>query len=346
MTIKNIELKIPSSEKICPIKFFSEKPSLLAYLQKIRGNFSQILVVTDKNIWQKQKDFFVELDAETFILPAGESEKNLENIAKLTAHMAHKNLDRQSLLIGIGGGVVTDLTGFAASIYQRGINFVLVPTSLLAMVDAGIGGKTGVDTSWGKNQLGTFAFPESVLICPKFLKTLPEIELRNGIAEMLKHGIIADKKHFLDLTEIISRDFDWGKIAPFIKNSVEIKTNIVQADSREKSGERIKLNLGHTFAHAIETDSNYRITHGQAVAIGLKLSAKFGEKLKITPPKVSTKISETIDLLFPRKNDWELPELWKYMISDKKRKDEIIQFILPREIGEVVVEEVSISDLK
>jgi 3-dehydroquinate synthase len=343
--MKTIELKIPVSEKVCPLKFFAGKSDLLVDLQKIRGNFTRALVVTDENVWQAQKDFFVELDLEVFILPAGEESKNLENLTKLTERISRENLDRQSLLIGIGGGVVTDLTGFAASIYQRGISFVLVPTSLLAMVDAGIGGKTGIDTDWGKNQLGTFAFPETVLICPEFLATLPEKELRNGLAEMLKHGIIANKKHFSDLAEIISRDFDWEKIAPFIKNSVEIKTNIVQSDSREKSGERIKLNLGHTFAHAIEAVSNYEIPHGQAVAIGLKLSAKFGEKLGIADHKTVDEISMVINQLFPRKNDWDLAELWKYMTTDKKRKDEIIQFIIPRKIGEVVVKEVAIDKL-
>jgi len=344
--MKKIELKIPASEKICPIEFFAGKQNLLAVLEKFRGNFSRILVVTDENVWQSQKDFFVELGLETFILPAGEKSKNLENLAKLTARMASENLDRQSLLIGIGGGVITDLTGFAASIYQRGIDFVLIPTSLLAMVDAGIGGKTGIDTNWGKNQLGTFAFPQKVLICPEFLATLPEIELRNGLAEMLKHGIIADKKHFLDLAEIISRDFDWEKIAPFIKNSVEIKIKIVQSDAREKSGERIKLNLGHTFAHAIEADSNYEIPHGQAVAIGLKLAAKFGEKLRLTPSSVVREISQVVENLFPRKNDYELEKLWSYMDSDKKRAAEKIQFVLPKTIGEVVVKEVALQDVR
>ncbi len=343
--MKTIELKIPASEKICPLKFFAEKSAVIDELSKISRDFSKILIVTGENIWQKQKDFFVELDAEIFILPAGEEHKNLENLAKLTERMARENLDRQSLLIGIGGGVVTDLTGFAASIYQRGISFVLVPTSLLAMVDAGIGGKTGIDTSWGKNQLGTFAFPEAVLICPEFLATLPKTELKNGLAEMLKHGIIADKEHFTKIAEKFLRDFSWTDLVSLIPQSVKIKAEIVQKDSREKSGERIKLNLGHTFAHAIESVSHYQIPHGQAVAIGLKLSAQFGETLEITDKKVVQNISAVVEKLFPRKNDWDWAELWAEMINDKKRAGDKIQFIIPRKIGEVVIKEIAITDL-
>ncbi len=344
--MKKIDLKV-SSQTTSSISFFDKKKELLEKLKKITEKYTQIFVITDENVWQKQNDFFAGfLEEKVFILKPGEKQKNLTNVLKISAKMAEVKIDRQSLVIGIGGGVVTDLSGFTASIYQRGIDFLFIPTSLLAMVDAGIGGKTGVDTDWGKNQLGTFAFPQEVLICPEFLATLPRIELKNGLAEMLKHGIIAAEDHFNEVEKIISRDFNWKNISPFIANSVQIKAEIIQADFREKNEERVKLNLGHTFAHAIETDSNYQIPHGQAVAIGLKLAAKFGEKLKITSPEISAKISKVVEKLFPQQNDWEVQRLWKLMATDKKRNSENIKFIIPQKIGKVIIKEIPIADLK
>ncbi len=339
--MKKIVLKIPSSDSVSKVSLLDKKAEVQEKIAEISANYSQYFLITDQNVYQAQTDFFAKFPTEkVLVFPPGEAQKTSETVLKLTEKLAKLGADRQSLIIAVGGGVATDLGAFIASIYQRGVDCVLVPTSLLAMVDASVGGKTAIDAPWGKNQLGTFYWVREVLLCPEFLATLPIDEIRNGLSEMLKHGIIASQKHFSAVSELIfnfndkiSRDFP----ADLIWDSVQIKAEVVGKDGREKSGERIKLNLGHTFAHAIEQDSQLKVPHGHAVAIGLKLAANFSRAKGLTDDETVEKISATVDQLFPRKNTYKIEKLWKLMLNDKKREARKINLILPLKIGKVAV---------
>jgi len=331
------ELKLSVDDSVVSISFY-DKRMLLSDVLVLNKRFSDVFIITDSNVFKAQNDFFSSFKkGSVFVLPAGEEHKNLDTVSVLTKAMSDFGLDRKGVVVAVGGGVVTDISAFAANIYKRGVNLILVPTSLLAMVDASVGGKTGVDTAWGKNQIGTFYWPESVFVCLDFLSTLPEIEVRNGVAEMLKHGIIASKKHFNAVKNCVFEGCRLECLRSEVIDSIRIKIDIVERDLRETAGERIKLNLGHTFAHAIELDSDYKISHGHAVAIGLKLAAKFGLEKGVTDASVVDEIFFVVDKLFPDLNDYDVSKLWEYMALDKKRNGEKVNFVLPKKIGEVAV---------
>ncbi|CAI9430004.1 3-dehydroquinate synthase [Candidatus Ornithobacterium hominis] len=288
-----------------------------------------------------------DLDAATFLeIPAGESAKQIGNVADVWGGMLDLNLDRNSLLINLGGGVVTDLGGFAASTFKRGITFINIPTSLLAMADASVGGKTGIDFKGLKNQIGTFSLPEMVLISPEFLETLPQNQLNSGFAEMLKHGLIRDKKHWQNLVALKSLTPD--NVAPYIQSSVEIKRKVVAEDPKEKGLRKI-LNAGHTLGHAIETyflnqnidaylnhliNGEEELLHGEAVAIGLILEAYISaEKNKLSSEELE-EISKGLLKFFPKRNLPTYAEIKNYLLQDKKNENGEIQFMLLDKIGE------------
>ncbi len=216
-------------------------------------------------------------------VPAGERYKTRESWATLTDALLDQGFGRDSALVGVGGGVVGDLAGFVAATYQRGIPFLLVPTTLLAMLDASVGGKTGVDTPHGKNLIGAFHPPATVVIDPAVLRTLPEREFRHGLAEAVKHGLIADADYLgwieAHADGLLARELP--RLTALIRRSVEIKAAVVGADERE-GGQRAILNAGHTVAHALEQVSQYGIAHGEAVALGLVAEAAMGERLGVT----------------------------------------------------------------
>jgi 3-dehydroquinate synthase len=227
----------------------------------------------------------------TATIPAGEASKTREHWARLTDWLLAEGAGRDSAIVALGGGVVGDLAGFVAATYMRGIPVVQVPTSLLAMVDASIGGKTGVDTPKGKNLVGAFHQPAAVVIDPATLATLPAAHARAGIAEVIKHGAISDSGYFglaASWGAAVHRtaqrnDFDWtsSETIDVIAHSVKTKADVVNTDPHEK-GRRQVLNAGHTVAHALERESNYDLLHGEAVAIGLVVEAELGEAAGIT----------------------------------------------------------------
>jgi 3-dehydroquinate synthase len=227
----------------------------------------------------------------TRAIPAGEASKTREQWSQLTDWLLAEGAGRDTAVIALGGGVVGDLAGFVAATYMRGIPVIQVPTSLLAMVDASIGGKTGVDTSRGKNLVGAFHQPAAVVVDPATLATLPAAHARAGIAEIIKHGAISDASYFQQATAwgaVVHRaarrsDFDWNgaETLDVITRSVRTKADVVNADPREK-GRRQVLNAGHTVAHALERESRYELLHGEAVAIGLVVEAALGEAAGIT----------------------------------------------------------------
>jgi shikimate kinase / 3-dehydroquinate synthase len=276
--------------------------------------------------------------------PAGENSKNMDTIMKLWQEMLITGLDRKSTVVALGGGVTGDLAGFAASAFMRGINWVGVPSTLLAMVDSSLGGKTGFDLPEGKNLIGSFHSPKLVLADPHLLKTLQETELISGMAEVVKHGIISDPELFY----LCNRGLDWIKdnLEEVIKRAMAVKIKIIEADLYEKEL-RATLNLGHTVGHAVELVSHFRLRHGEAVAIGMVAEAKLAERLAVAGKGLSDTVAESLlalGLPIQIPKDLLRDELIRAMRVDKKKNAKAIRFALPAEIGRV--ELVDVTDLE
>ncbi len=333
--MKNIIIKIPVKNIQYSIDFFDNFSDLFqSLIKQIDGR--NYLVVTDENVYVKSP-FFKE-NSEKFgknllILPAGEQQKTWETSKKILDKAFELNFDRNSVFVAIGGGVYGDLVGFASSVFMRGIPFIQVPTTLLAMVDSSVGGKTGFDCEYGKNLIGSFHQPEAVLCCPKFLETLPEIEVKNGLCEMIKHGIITSPKHFDNLKKVSKLNLE--EIAKLIPDSINIKKEIVQQDEKE-AGVRGYLNLGHTFGHGIEHLSNFEIPHGQAVAIGCVMAAQFAAERGICKNDLIDQIEDIFNHFeINLECEFSEKEIFNAMTHDKKKKNGNIRLILPKKIGEV-----------
>lgn len=276
-----------------------------------------------------------DIPLEILEIEAGEEMKTLETAAQLWKILTEFKADRNALLINVGGGVITDLGGFVASAYKRGIKFVHIPTTLLGMCDASIGGKTGVDLNYVKNVVGSFALPEHNFLHAGFLKTLDVDNLRSGFAEMLKHGLIADAEHWNSLAGITEHTVEL--IKPHLFDSMKIKQKIVEQDFFEKSL-RKSLNFGHTIGHAVESlilGSGNTVTHGDAVAMGMICETWLSAKTGNLSTAESEKITETIMRFFPPLDigvfsDSDFLDL---MSNDKKNSNGIINFTLLSEIG-------------
>ena len=289
---------------------------------------------------------------------SNEKAKSLKSVTFLLNKLLAKNFNRSDLIINVGGGIAGDLTGFVASIFKRGINFISIPTTLLAQVDAAVGGKTGVNSSYGKNLIGSFSQPQLVISDTSFLKSLKKKEMVCGYAEILKHAVINDKKFFNWLKSNTKYIFlnDSKKLIYAIKKSCKIKLSFVNKDVNEKNL-RMILNFGHTFAHAIEIKNNYskNITHGEAVLAGMILAAKLSLIKKVCNKKVLDdlmKIYTANNLnytLNKYRNPKEIGSLIPYLKNDKKNNDEKINFILLNKIGKTTIPnkyKISINELK
>jgi 3-dehydroquinate synthase len=322
--------------------------SCYTYLQNIllRENYSMAIILADTNTSQHCLPGFLaqvvtELPIEIIEIEPGESNKSIETCIEVWHALTELGADRKSILINVGGGVVTDLGGFAASTFKRGIDFINVPTSLLAMVDASIGGKTGIDLGSLKNQIGIINNPAAVLIDIAYLDTLTAAEMRSGLAEMLKHGLICDKGYwsrFSDMAHLTTDD-----LGGLIYESVIIKKNITEQDPTEKGLRKI-LNFGHTIGHAIESyflESHEKPTllHGEAIAIGMVLEAYFSlDKKRITLEEYS-EIKTTINSIFDKvaftAND--IVQIIKLLVHDKKNESGKVQFSLLDGIGKALI---------
>ncbi len=305
------------------------------------------MVVTDENIvhfWGDQLISLLEeagLECHQVILPAGESTKNIQTISRLWDSFIEAHLDRQSTVIAMGGGVVTDLAGFAAATFMRGIPWIAVPTSLLGMVDASIGAKTGIDLKQGKNLAGAFYPPRLVLIFPEFLSTLPIEEILNGFAEIVKAAVIGNPDLFTTCArgwEALSGQAktgdDWHQL---ISRAIAVKVRIIKEDPFEK-GSRIALNLGHTIGHALEVASGYQLRHGASVAIGMVAEAKLGENLGYTEPGLSNSFAEVLanfglPTQFPKEMD--IHRLQGAIQVDKKHRTDRIKLPFPVKIAQL-----------
>lgn len=290
------------------------------------------VIITDQNVKKFYGKYFKKFPI--IVIKPGEKNKKLQTIESLAEKLVDLGADRSTTLIALGGGVVGDITGFLASIYMRGVDFIQIPTTLLAMIDASIGGKTGVDLDKGKNLVGTFHQPKKIILDLNFLQTLPEKDWQNGMAEIIKHSIIDGKLfYWIDKNKDKIKKQDKNILKQLINKNIAIKKNIVNKDERER-GVRAILNLGHTFGHAIETLSNYKIEHGKAVAIGLVYSAKIGN-LKELDKLVELLKYFGLPTIIPSK--YKPKDILKAMKADKKVKNKKIVLIIPEKLGQVKI---------
>ncbi|HSB43450.1 MAG TPA: 3-dehydroquinate synthase [Nitrospira sp.] len=324
------------------------KPGLLERLgerlKKLRVT-GKVGVVTDRHVARYYaKDVLSELrridvEAVPIVLAPGEQSKTLKTIEHILDVLARHRFERASLLLALGGGVVGDLAGFAAAIYQRGIPFIQIPTTLVAQVDSSVGGKTGVDHRLGKNLIGAFYQPKAVWIDPLTLRTLPAREWVAGLAEVIKYGVIADEKFFAylqrEMSGLLRRQPDI--VAAVVKRSCEIKADVVAADERESDRRRI-LNYGHTIGHALEALGGYEsLIHGEAVGIGLVQEADLACYQGICERNVVENIRDVVRAagLSDRMPAWPPDKIWKAMLHDKKVSHGQVVGVWPERIGAV-----------
>ncbi len=318
--------------------------SIRAYLTSLPRTH-RVAIITDETVGGLYGDRVMAglgREAETITVPSGESQKTRESWAAVTDQLLASGFGRDSALLALGGGVIGDLTGFVAGTYMRGIQYVQIPTTLLAMVDASVGGKTGVDTPAGKNLVGVFHRPSTVVIDPQVLGTLALNHLRAGFAEVIKHGVIADWDYFAQVAESVGRlvapeGRSSEAITSLIVRSVQIKAEVVAGDERE-SGRRRILNFGHTIGHAVEAASSYSMLHGEAVSIGMALESRLAERAGIAEKGTTEKLEKVLtNAGLPRLVPDGIPadDIVRLMQSDKKNRAGRIEFSLPVRIGKM-----------
>lgn len=299
------------------------------------------IIITDEHVFAAHRKKFKGWN--TIVLKPGEEYKIQVTVDVIIEQLIAFGADRQSFLVGVGGGVITDITGYVAGIYMRGIRFGLVPTSLLAMVDAAIGGKNGIDVGIYKNMVGLIRQPEWLLFDVDFLRTLPVIEWKNGFAEIIKHAVIRDAALFRLLQQQTLTSFRRQPklLARLIRTNVLIKMKIVTEDEFEK-GDRKLLNYGHTLGHAIE--NQYELSHGQAISIGMTYAALLSEQL------ISFKqATSVIDLLerygLPTRASFDWKKVEKVLAMDKKKSMSGMQYILLKKIGQAMIHTIAVTEL-
>jgi 3-dehydroquinate synthase len=304
----------------------------------------EAIIITDTNVYGHYHHLFSSY--RTIQIGTGEAIKNLDTVRNIIGRLIEMEVDRTAFIVGIGGGIVCDIAGFTASIFERGLRFGFVSTTLLSQVDASTGGKNGVNFAGYKNMVGVFNQPEFVLCDPDLLKTLPEKELLNGSAEIVKHAAIADHKFFSYLEENyrgIPGLYN-NVIEKVVYDSVMIKSGIVNMDEKEK-GERRKLNFGHTIGHALEKVTG--ATHGEAVSAGMAAAATISERMGILKSKDRIRIEALLKKLgLPVYIPADKNSIMEALNKDKKREKSSIHFVLLEEIGKAVIHEIPIEKLK
>ena len=349
--MKPIKLKINTKSQKYPIIIGSNLVSNLANIAKNNSvNFKKCLLIIDRNISKKIisriKKSLSKKKLYIFIFNANEKNKNQNSINKILDILLKENFSREDCLISIGGGITGDISGFAASLFKRGLKFINVPTTLLSQVDSSIGGKTGVNTKYGKNLIGSFYQPHLVVSDIQFLKTLPKREIICGYGEILKHSLIADKKIFNYLNRNSEKIL--SLTSPFIEKTIyescKIKKNVVEKDEKEK-GLRKTLNFGHTFAHAYEASLGYskRLNHGEAVILGMKTALNFSLKNNLLKNEEHNLIINHIgNSNLPSKitkffNLKDLSKILSFMLKDKKNNSDKISLVLLKKIGSPLI---------
>ncbi len=306
------------------------------------------LIVSDSNVAPLYLDTVVEsineagITVSTFTFPAGEENKTLNTVSSIVGAMCGADLTRSDFAVALGGGVTGDLVGFASAIYQRGIDYIGIPTTLLSQIDSSVGGKTGCDLEFGKNLVGAFHAPRAVIIDPECLTTLPLRVFNDGLGEAVKYGVIKSASLFERLANEDARAF----LNELIVECVSIKRDVTENDFFE-SGERMLLNFGHTIGHAIEKYYNFKdITHGEAVGIGMVIMAEAAERHGECAKGTAKKITEALHRCnLPATTGIDIKKLSKNALNDKKRRGEFIKIVLPKSIGECFVKTIKADSL-
>jgi 3-dehydroquinate synthase len=340
--------RVEISQRGTPVRSYEaivERGILERVAQYLPPKAGKLFVVSTEDVWRHQgarlEGALGGVPYDALFLPGGEHQKRLAPLEELAEEMVRRGGDRSSAIVAFGGGIVTDMAGFLAAIFMRGIPVVQAPTTLLAQVDAGIGGKTGVNLEIGKNLIGSFHQPLAVLIDPTVLDTLPDREYRAGLYEVVKAGVIRSEPLFRFLTdhrdEVLARRPE--AVDRIIADSVRIKAEVVSADEREGGLRRI-LNFGHTFGHALEAETGYtRFLHGEAVAFGMRAAVYLAERTGYLSAEDSVDILEAIRLYgpIPPLEGVSAERLLARLRSDKKTIQGHVHFVLPERIGEVKV---------
>jgi len=302
------------------------------------------IIITDKNVWRLYKEYFP--DANVIKIGTGEKTKHLDTVQSIYKRLIEIGADRSSFIVGVGGGIVCDITGFVASTYMRGVRFGFVSSTLLSQVDASTGGKNGVNFSGYKNIVGVFNQPEFVICDPNLLLTLPENEISCGFAEIVKHALIKDKDMFEYLEENHKEalNLEPGIIEKLIYHSVLIKSEIVNKDETEK-GERRKLNFGHTFGHAIEKTA--RLPHGQSVSIGMVIASRVSQTKGLLAETELPRIRSLLEKLnLPTRLRLDKGKIRNALKKDKKKEGDYLYFVLLNGIGNALIDTISMNHLE
>ena len=335
--MKIISVKASKNYEITVDRKFENFKSQI--FSKIKGD--KVAIITDTNVEPLYFSAIEKLlEGKTvfkFVIPSGEENKNAENYIKLVNGLAKAGLSRKSTVIGLGGGVVGDMSAFVASTYMRGVSYVAIPTTLLSMVDSSVGGKTGIDLDNGKNLLGTFFQPDAVYINVDFLNTLTTREITSGLGEIMKYAFIDDR--------ITPSDLDNVSYEDLIVKSLEIKRDIVERDERE-SGDRMLLNFGHTIGHAVEKLYDYKVSHGECVLKGMwyavNLSKRFGYLSNEDREKALYFLSRS-GVSF--KKDFSSDDIIKVVKSDKKADGSYVNFVFTKGFGKAVIKKIHLNDI-
>ncbi len=342
-------VRVELAERSYDIEIGEGNLSGIASFLQARRAAEHVVVVTDSNVDPLHADKLADrlteesLEAHVLVIDAGETSKSPEVAQDLWETMLQEGVDRQSIVLAVGGGVVGDLAGFVAATFARGLDFFQVPTTLLAQVDSSVGGKVGVNLPGGKNMVGAFWQPRGVVIDVDVLSTLPDREFRAGLAEVVKYGVIMDADFFsyLEANSDAINQRDSTTLRHIIARSCQLKAEVVQADEREESGRRAILNYGHTFCHAIEAATNYQgVLHGEGVAIGMVCASRLAESQGFVTADDTRRQIEVLQKLHlpvecPSELDGE--ELMQLMWRDKKVQAGQLRFVLPKRIGEVAL---------
>ena len=309
------------------------------------SDYSSFFILMDQNTENYCKQlifsFFPNKKTHHYTVPEGESSKDIKIAQAIWSKMTQLKLDRKALMVNLGGGVISDLGGFTASLYKRGIDFIHLPSSLLGMVDAAIGGKCGIDFQFYKNQIGLFNFAKGIFIYPGFLKTLPEKEIKSGLVELIKHALIADQLLFQQIKDDLNRGVLWND--KVIRKAAKIKSQMVQFDPLDQ-GDRKKLNFGHSIGHAIETyfyEKNQSIPHGYAVGMGIICESFISTQINGFSKSDLIQIVDLFKTHFqwPKLPKDAFPEILHLLKNDKKRMKDEHRFILLKEIGKAEIDQ-------
>jgi 3-dehydroquinate synthase len=313
----------------------------ISYLKKI-GDAKNAIIITDENVYKHHQSKFKGWNV--IVLKAGEEYKIQGTVDSIIEELIAMEADRKTTLVGVGGGVITDITGYVASVYMRGIGFGFIPTSVLAMVDASIGGKNGIDVGVYKNMVGIIRQPKFLLYDLNFLTTLPQAEWQNGFAEIIKHACIKDAEMFklLEANSLSTYQSKRKLMSELIKRNVLIKTKVVQKDEFEKRERRL-LNFGHTLGHALE--NQYELSHGQAIAIGITYACHISEQLSgFTQTDKVVKVLEQYGL--PTYASFNKKKAIEVLKMDKKRERKEMNYILLEKVGKGVVKSIPMAQLE